>query len=275
MRDVHWDRTGERGMRFRGVHAGYAVRATLLACAPVVFSISTILAYARGPFLAGLAFASALICLGGALLLQRRERKGMIGERLVWEQGYDELAKLLGLLHSLAITLCSELVIVCSAPSSGLSRQQIFSLVQTLDSMLADAGVDVDERERMKAGLHRQMAIEMLLPLAQRINDSIDEKCRGRGAWLTSSDTIDRDLEREGQDPNRPRLVEAQKVDCELLVRLTSTLDMLKSLTSALSNASCLSLAERSRLCEEMADDLSDLKEWVLHRRLSRPEKWL
>lgn len=262
-------------MKFTGVHAGYAVRATLLACAPVLFGISTMLAYARGPFPAGIAFASALICLGCALLLQRRERQGAIGERLVWEQGYDELVKLLGLLQSLAITLCSELVMVCSAPGSGLSRQQVFSLAQTLDSMLADAGVDVDERERMKAGLHRQMAIEMLLPLAQRINDSIDERCRGQRALLTDSDPVGPDSERDRQDRNRSRLIEMQKVDCELLVRLTSTLDMFKSLTGALSNASCLSLAERSRLCEEMADDLSDLKEWVLHRRLKRPERWL
>jgi hypothetical protein len=262
-------------MKFRGVRAGYAVRTTLLACAPVLFGISAMLAYARGSFPAGVAFASALICLGCALLLQGRERKGAIGERLVWEQRHDELVKLLGLLHSLAITLCGELVIVCSAPGSGLSRQQVFNLVHALDSMLEDAGLDVDERERMKAGLDRQMAIEMLLPLAQRINDSIDDKCRGQRASLTGSDTVGADSERERQDRNRSRLIEAQKVDCELLVRLTSTLDMFKSLTGALSNANCLSLAERSRLCEEMADDLSDLKEWVLHRRLRRPERWL
>jgi hypothetical protein len=141
--------------------------------------------------------------------------------------------------------------------------------------MLEDAGIDVEERERMKAGLHRQMAIEMLLPLAQRINNSIDEKCRGQRILLTGSDSGGPGSERERQDRNRLRLIEAQKVDCEILVRLTSTLDMFKSLTGALSNASCLSLAERSDLCEEMADDLSDLKEWVLHHRLRRPERWL
>jgi hypothetical protein len=262
-------------MKFREVHSGYSVRAILLVCAPVLFGISTMLAYATGPFPAVVAFAMALISLGAALLLQRRERNGAIAERSVWEQRHDELAKLLGLLQSLAITLCSELVTVCSMPGSGLPRQQVFKLVRTLDSMLEEAGIDVEERESVKAGLHRQTAIDMLLPLARQINDSIDEKCRELLTSPTSSDAIGSDSEQERKNRNRLRLIEAQKVDCEVLVRLTSTLDMFKSLTGVLSNASCLSLAERSRLCEEMADDLSDLKEWVLHRRLRRPERWL
>jgi hypothetical protein len=262
-------------MKFRDLHTGYAVRTILLVCASVLFGISTMLAYVRGPFPAVVAFAMALFSLGGALLLQRRERNGAIAERSVWEQRHDELVMLLGLLQSLAITLCSELVTVCSTPGSGLPRQQVFKLVRTLDSMLADAGVDAEERESVKAGLHRQTAIEMPLPLARQINDSIDEKCRALRTLPTGSDAVGSDSERERQDRNRLRLIEAQKVDCEVLVRLTTTLDMFKSLTGALSNASCLSLAERSRLCEEMADDLSDLKEWVLRCRLRRPERWL
>jgi hypothetical protein len=262
-------------MKFKNVRSGYSVRAILLACASVLFGTSTMLAYARAPFPAVITFAMALIGLGGALLLERRERNGAIAERWAWEQRYDELAKLIGLLQGLATTLCSALVTVCSTPGSGLLRQEVFKLVRTLDSMLEDAGIDAEKRESVKAGLHRQMAIEMLLPLARQINDSIDEKCRGLRILPTGSGAVGSNSERDRQNTNRLRCIEAQKVDCELLVRLTSTLDMFKSLTEALSNASCLSLAERSRLCEEMADDLSDLKEWVLHRRLRRPERWL
>jgi hypothetical protein len=108
-------------------------------------------------------------------------------------------------------------------PGSDLPRQQVFKLARTLDSMLAEAGIEVEKREGVQAGLHRQTAIEMLLPLARQSNDSIDEKCRELRTSPTGSDAIGSDSEQERRNRNRLRLIEAQKVDCEVLVRLTST----------------------------------------------------
>jgi hypothetical protein len=95
-------------MKFRSVYAGNAVQIILFVCSPVLSAISAMLAYGRDLIPAGMAFASAMICLGCALLLQRRERRGAGPERSVWKQRDDELDKLLGLLQSVAITLCSE-----------------------------------------------------------------------------------------------------------------------------------------------------------------------
>jgi hypothetical protein len=113
--------------------------------------------------------------------------------------------------------------------------------VQSLDSTLEDAGIDAEERESVEA--------------TQTDGDrDAFAACPAKDADgcgpSTGSDAVGPDSERKGQDGNRLRPIEAQKVDSEMLVRLTSALDMFKPLAGALSNASCLSLAERSRLRE-------------------------
>lgn len=244
-------------MRFRDMNQGEAFRLGFLLCALGVFGASAALAFAQLTTPAVLTFLLGAVLAGFAVFFDYEDRDAASSEA-GREQGTMEAAKLVGLLQSLAIATCMQLMTLWRAPPTRgtRARRDVFILARLLDSLLAEAGLGAVERARIKTLLHRQTTLEMLLPLADRVNALIDQKCRERPGSLNNA-------------------TDSQKLSADELVKLASTLDMYKTLARHISDTQCLSLAERARLCGEMAEDLADLKEWVTHQRLRRPHLWL
>jgi hypothetical protein len=193
---------------------------------------------------------------GFAVFFEPAHPQGTGNEELP-ERSDEEAARLVSLLQTLAIAACTQLMVLCRTTPLRVhsTRRDAFVLAKLLDSLLADAGMKSSYRQQIKSLLDRQTTLELLLPIAARMNALIEGK---------------------GRDQNRSiDQTEKQKISLALLEKLESTLDMYRALIRHLSDTQALSLAERVRICEEMTEELTDLKEWVANQRLRRPHLWL
>lgn len=235
---------------------GDAFRTGFYVCTLVLFGAAGALAYNNHALPAVLAYLLASALAGFAVFFEPG-RSNQSDRDAVSEKNEDDAAKLVHLLQTLSIAACMQLMALCRSSPSRVHpvRRDAFVLARLLDSLLAEVGMEGEERERIKKLLHRQTTLELLLPIADRVNALIEEK---------------------GREQNRPiDSIERDKLSEALLTQVESMRNMYWAVMRHLSDTQALSLAERARLCDEMAEDLADLNEWVKRQRFRRPYLWL
>ncbi len=243
-------------MRLRGSDPDDAFRTGFYICALMLFGTAAVLAYARHAPPAVLAFLLASALAGFAVFFGPANSPEA-GRDTVADKNERDGAKLVSLLQTLAIAACMQLMALCgtSPPRAHPVRRDAFVLAGLLESLLAEVGMEHQERDHIRKQLHRQTTLELLLPLADRVNRLIEEK---------------------GKEQNRSiESVERDQLSWPLLTQLESMLDMYWAVIRHISDTQALSLAERARLCDEMAEEIMDLKEWVKRQRFRRPHLWL
>jgi hypothetical protein len=71
----------------------------------------------------------------------------------------------------------------------------------------------------------------------------------------------------------RQREISNQRIDWNAILVMSSR-EMHDALEKSISDAECLSANEKNELRNSIAEELADLREWAINRRLRRPEIW-
>ena len=243
----------------------------LLLCAGVA------LGFDAKPGAAGLTFAAAIFCLIFAYLSQFKRFKGLGIEAELWDQKQEEAARLVETLRSLA-TVVSEQLIALSARAgrwdSATPARELFELTEKLDSILSSIDMSPAERDSIKAPYYRYTAIDMAGPICSAIDAAISVKEEEQHKLINGFGSPVKDLKVHQAASQRLKEITAQKIDWNHLLTIAPNSEFIAKIERVIDSADCLNADEKRDLRSSVAEELEDLREWVINRRLRRPEDW-
>ncbi len=218
------------------------------------------------------------LCLIFIFLSRFKRFKGFGFEAELWESKQEEAAELIATLRSLVSIVSQQLLSLSSRAGrwdSATPRKELFELHRRLNDLLMSINISERDREEISADYFYYIAVDMLSPIVNKINQRVTAASKEKNEQLAKLRQSTSNQDEYNKLISEHRWINNFRIDWKEIHKNALQSKVADYLIEQIYKLDFLSVHEKKELFDELKEEIADLREWIKHKNLRRPEKWL
>jgi hypothetical protein len=224
-------------------------------------------------------YTAAVLSLIFAFLPEFKKFKGLGIEAELIDKKIEETDHLLKQLRDITAPI-SEMLISSTVRAgrfdSGLPRSKKYELMQRIESELKKCGVEASQLEQAKADWHFYNIFDLASPIFEKITGKLNPIKQEREKTLHE---FKQPITPERIDEHTMLIQQRNEISKEIsdlrdIRQIKKQDDLVKLILDSISNFASLSEEEKSRLNNELEEEIRDLGHYIKHKEFRRLSVW-